>query len=45
MTRTNFDLNDPTIIADPYPHYAWLRDEGPGISLHGSGSVGAQPPR
>ncbi|MGH3971531.1 MAG: cytochrome P450 [Mycobacterium sp.] len=29
MTRTHFDLNDPAIIADPYPHYAWLRDEAP----------------
>jgi cytochrome P450 len=29
MTRTHFDLNDPTVIADPYPHYAWLRDEAP----------------
>jgi cytochrome P450 len=29
MTRTHFDLNDPSMIADPYPHYAWLRDEAP----------------
>ncbi len=29
MTRTHFDLNDPAVIADPYPHYAWLRDEAP----------------
>ncbi len=29
MTRTRFDLNDPTVIADPYPHYAWLREEAP----------------
>jgi cytochrome P450 len=29
MTRTHFDLNAPTVIADPYPHYAWLRDEAP----------------
>jgi cytochrome P450 len=29
MTRTHFDLNDPTVIADPYPHYAWLRNEAP----------------
>jgi cytochrome P450 len=29
MTRAHFDLNDPTMIADPYPHYAWLRDEAP----------------
>jgi cytochrome P450 len=29
MTATHFDLNDPTVIADPYPHYAWLRDEAP----------------
>jgi cytochrome P450 len=29
MIRTHFDLNDPTVIADPYPHYAWLRDEAP----------------
>ncbi len=29
MSRTRFDLNDPTVIADPYPHYAWLRDEAP----------------
>lgn len=24
-----FDLNDPAVIANPYPHYAWLRDEAP----------------
>jgi cytochrome P450 len=29
MSRTHFDLNDPSVIADPYPHYAWLRDEAP----------------
>lgn len=29
MTKTLFDLNDPAVIADPYPHYAWLRDEAP----------------
>ena len=29
MTRTQFDLNDPAVITDPYPHYAWLRDEAP----------------
>jgi cytochrome P450 len=29
MIRTQFDLNDPTVIADPYPHYALLRDEAP----------------
>jgi cytochrome P450 len=29
MSRTHFDLNDPTVIADPCPHYAWLRDEAP----------------
>ncbi|MFI6867311.1 cytochrome P450 [Nocardia sp. NPDC050406] len=29
-TRTiAFDLNDPAVIANPYPHYAWLRDEAP----------------
>ncbi|MGH3634844.1 MAG: hypothetical protein ACRDTS_12300, partial [Mycobacterium sp.] len=29
MTTTHFDLNDPTVIADPYPHYARLRDQAP----------------
>lgn len=29
MTRTQFDLNEPSLIANPYPHYAWLRDEHP----------------
>lgn len=29
MTRTYFDLNDPAVIADPYPHYARLRDHAP----------------
>lgn len=29
MTRTYFDLNDPAVIENPYPHYAWLRDEAP----------------
>lgn len=29
MSRTVFDLNDPAVIADPYPHYARLRDEAP----------------
>ena len=29
MTQTLFDLNDPTVIADPYPHYALLRDAAP----------------
>ncbi|QLY30045.1 cytochrome P450 [Nocardia huaxiensis] len=29
-TRTTaFDLNDPAVIADPYPHYARLREEAP----------------
>ncbi|WP_433524825.1 cytochrome P450 [Nocardia pseudovaccinii] len=28
MTYT-FDLNDPAVIADPYPNYARLRDEAP----------------
>ncbi|MEZ0364309.1 cytochrome P450 [Mycobacterium sp. pUA109] len=29
MTPIPFDLNDPTVIADPYPHYARLRDAHP----------------
>lgn len=29
MTATLFDLNDPAVIADPYPFYARLRDEAP----------------
>jgi cytochrome P450 len=29
MAITGFDLNDPTVIADPYPHYAWLREQAP----------------
>ncbi|PQM45891.1 cytochrome P450 [Mycobacterium talmoniae] len=29
MMPTTFDLNDPALIADPYPHYARLRDEAP----------------
>jgi cytochrome P450 len=29
MTRSLFDLNDPAVIADPYPHYARLREEAP----------------
>jgi cytochrome P450 len=29
MRRTHFDLNDPEVIADPYPHYARLRDHAP----------------
>ena len=24
-----FDLNDPAVIADPYPTYARIRDEAP----------------
>jgi cytochrome P450 len=24
-----FELNDPAVIADPYPHYTWLRDNAP----------------
>lgn len=24
-----FDLNAPAVIADPYPHYAWLREHAP----------------
>lgn len=29
ITTAAFDLNDPAVIADPYPHYRWLRDEAP----------------
>ena len=29
MKRTNIDLSDPSIQADPYPHYAKLRQEAP----------------
>jgi|SRR5580693_1873967 cytochrome P450 len=29
MSRPLFDLNDPAVIADPYPYYARLRDEAP----------------
>ncbi|MEE3750908.1 cytochrome P450 [Mycobacterium intracellulare] len=29
MTKAHFDLNDPAVIADPYPHYARLRDHAP----------------
>ncbi|NNH72557.1 cytochrome P450 [Nocardia uniformis] len=29
ITTATFDLNDPAVIADPYPHYRWLRDEAP----------------
>ncbi|MET8648986.1 cytochrome P450 [Nocardia aurea] len=29
MIATGFDLNDPAVIADPYPHYAWLREQAP----------------
>ncbi len=29
MTHSVFDLNDPAVIADPYPHYARLRDTAP----------------
>ncbi|GAA2157781.1 cytochrome P450 [Actinomadura napierensis] len=29
MTPTRFDLNAPEVIADPYPHYAWLREHAP----------------
>ncbi|WP_067894737.1 cytochrome P450 [Nocardia vaccinii] len=28
-TEISFDLNDPAVIADPYPHYAWLREQKP----------------
>jgi hypothetical protein len=33
MTLTHFDLNDPTVIADPYSHYAWLHapERRPGL--------------
>ena len=27
--RVRFDLNDPAVIADPYPHYARLREQAP----------------
>ncbi|MFB4299150.1 cytochrome P450 [Actinomadura sp. NTSP31] len=29
MTRAGFDLGAPGLIADPYPHYAWLREHAP----------------
>jgi hypothetical protein len=29
MTGSLFDLNDPAVIADPYPYYARLRTEAP----------------
>lgn len=28
-TTATFDLNDPAVIADPYPHYARLREHAP----------------
>lgn len=34
MTRILFDLNDPAVIADPYPYYARLRDEAPAYHSH-----------
>ncbi|MBW8485695.1 cytochrome P450 [Actinomadura parmotrematis] len=29
MTPIRFDLNSPEVIADPYPHYARLREDAP----------------
>jgi cytochrome P450 len=29
MTNNPFDLNNPAVIDDPYPHYAHLRDDAP----------------
>ena len=32
-----FDLSAPAFIADPYPSYAWLRENAPVVELQGGG--------